>query len=152
MANGHGGYRKPTNPAPVSGPGAHSARTDGKQPVMSMPDAAYGEDATFRAAQQAGPMAQVLQTGGTGAPAAAGAPLTPMGAPSTQPGTPVTAGADAGPGPGSATLGLPMDLQSLSRQDAADLKRYLPLLIDIANKETTPQGTKNFVRQLIANL
>ena len=29
MANGRGGYRQPSNPAPVSGPGALSKRTDG---------------------------------------------------------------------------------------------------------------------------
>ena len=43
-----GGYRQPSNPAPVSGPGALSARTDGgagnsKQPIRRIPGQAYGE-------------------------------------------------------------------------------------------------------------
>jgi hypothetical protein len=37
MANGHGGPRTPANPAPVSGPGALSKRTDGAQPKMQSP-------------------------------------------------------------------------------------------------------------------
>ena len=40
-----GGYRKPQNPAAVSGPGALSKRTDGKQPVVRVPDVPYGEQA-----------------------------------------------------------------------------------------------------------
>ena len=56
MANGHGGYRRPTNPAPVSGPGALSRRTDGRQPTRSLPNAKYGENAAFEAAQGAAPM------------------------------------------------------------------------------------------------
>ena len=42
MADGHGGYRRPTNPSPVSGPGALSRRTDGQQPTQDLPNAKYG--------------------------------------------------------------------------------------------------------------
>ena len=58
MANssGHGGYRRPTNPAPVSGPGALSRRTDGMQPRATLPDAKYGEQQAFQQAQGAAPM------------------------------------------------------------------------------------------------
>ena len=47
-----GGYRQPSNPAPVSGPGALSARTDGgagssKQPIRRIPGQAYGEGKAF---------------------------------------------------------------------------------------------------------
>ena len=48
-----GGYRKPQNPAAVSGPGALSKRTDGKQPVVRVPDVPYGEQAALTAQQQA---------------------------------------------------------------------------------------------------
>ena len=49
MSDGHGGYRRPRNPAPVSGPGKHSRRTDGgpgvtlKQAARYMQGDEYGE-------------------------------------------------------------------------------------------------------------
>jgi hypothetical protein len=144
MANGHGGYRKPTNPAPVSGPGAHSRRTDG-QPSMDLPDAQYGENAAFKEAQAGAPLPSV------GAPAAPSAPpvsFTGLDAPTTQPDTPVTDGADYGAGASSAALGgIPAQ-----QADAQSLQRYLPTLIDIAERDDTPAGTKKWVRQIIANL
>lgn len=39
MTEGRGGYRRPTNPAPVSGPGELSQRTDGGPPMPPMPQA-----------------------------------------------------------------------------------------------------------------
>lgn len=44
-SDNRGGYRRPSNPAPVSGPGALSARTDGgpAQTPMRYPDTTYGE-------------------------------------------------------------------------------------------------------------
>ena len=39
-----GGYQQPTNPAPVSGPGALSKRTDGAgQPAQYMSGLPYGQ-------------------------------------------------------------------------------------------------------------
>ena len=35
MAEAHGGYRQPSSPAPVSGPGALSKRTDGNAPSQA---------------------------------------------------------------------------------------------------------------------
>lgn len=54
MANTHGGYRKPANPAPVSGPGKYSKRTDGQpgQVISTAPNQDYGE-AKQQAAEQA---------------------------------------------------------------------------------------------------
>jgi hypothetical protein len=149
MANGHGGYRKPTNPAPVSGPGAHSRRTDGKQPSMDLPDADYGEGAAFQDIQSSAPLAQ---TGSTSGASAAGAPMLPsgltgLGAPTTQPDMPVTDGADYGMGAGQEALGLP---PSASKQDAQYLSKYLPTLISIAERDDTPPGTKAWVRNIIA--
>jgi hypothetical protein len=91
MANGHGGHRTPRNPAPVSGPGALSRRTDGGSPQgrMQLPDAKYGEQAAFQEAQGGAPMA------GSSMP-----PPQPLTGPSMRPQEPVTAGAASGPGPG----------------------------------------------------
>jgi hypothetical protein len=49
MAEGRGGYRKPNSPAPVSGPGQLSRRTDGgpQQTTQPMTGMGYGENAEF---------------------------------------------------------------------------------------------------------
>jgi hypothetical protein len=76
-------------------------------------------------------------------------PIVPLGAPTQQPGTPVTAGAPMGAGPGPEALGLPSDPNGM---DAQELRKYLPVLIDIAQRDDTLPGTKNWVRSIIANL
>lgn len=149
MANGHGGYRKPANPAPVSGPGANSRRTDGRATMMDLPDAAYGENKTFREVQGGAPLGapsggQSAQGGGLDMSS-----IVPLGAPSAQPETPVTDGAAAGLGAGPEALGLP---GNLDKMDAQDLRKYLPVLMRIAERSDTPPGTKFFVRRLLANL
>lgn len=58
MANGRGGYQEPSNPAPVSGPGSLSRRTDGGQKIRDIPNAAYGENKDFRQIQQSAPVSQ----------------------------------------------------------------------------------------------
>lgn len=142
----HGGYRKPTNPAPVSGPGAHSRRTDG-QPKMDLPNAAYGENKTFNELQSGAKLPSDSASAG-----AAPAPVPPsfvgLGAPSQEPGTPVTAGADMGAGPGLEALGI----RGTTQDDAEEIRKYLPTLIDIAQRDDTLPGTKRWLRTLIANL
>jgi len=121
MADGqHGGYRKPANPSPVSGPGAHSKRTDGKpgepahQSLSAVPDQPYGDPSQQMADQRIAPMAgatpmppaaPVGQGGGAAqAPAYSG---NDFAAPSTRPNEPVTHGADAGPGAGPEAMSFP---------------------------------------------
>jgi hypothetical protein len=94
VAGQHGGYRRPSKPAPVSGPGALSKRTDGgpSQPAMEVGGFEYGGRQDFEDIQG-------------GAPMAASDPLpapTPLFAPSERPTEPITAGAPVGPGPGPA--------------------------------------------------
>jgi hypothetical protein len=141
----HGGYRRPTNPAPVSGPGAHSRRTDG-QPTMDLPDAQYGENAAFREAQAGATISNsgVQQAARQGAQAS----VTPLGAPSGMPDVPVTNGADLGPGEGAQALGGMPPV----KQDAQHLAKYLPALIDMAEQDDTPPGMKTWVRNIIANM
>jgi hypothetical protein len=119
-----GGYQRPANPAPVSGPGALSQRTDGgpKQGVVQLPDAKYGENRDFVAQQQGAPLSKSpnqptepvssspMQGGSNPPPdAAAQTPLdlVHMGAPTGRPNEPVTAGAALGPGPGPAPAAEP---------------------------------------------
>ena len=113
MAEQHGGMRRPTNPAPVSGPGQLSQRTDGgpqqvQADVSGMP---YGENQELEQMQSAAPLsasptarsprARQRQAGKAGR-AAGGMGATPLMAPTQRPDEPVTAGAPFGPGAGPA--------------------------------------------------
>lgn len=96
-----GGYRKPANPAPVSGPGELSKRTDGAQPAMEMTGGPYGENADLMGLQTAAPMAQVETNPETLAGSSditSTTPVTPLFAPSERPEEPLTAGMPFGPG------------------------------------------------------
>ena len=146
----HGGYRRPSNPAAVSGPGAHSARTDGRPQMMDLPDSKYGEAADFQQIQQGAAMGQPTPPPGGGG-AMPMTPPTPLGDPTQDPNQPVTSGANAGAGPDMASLGLPDD-----GNFSADLKRrlgpLLPYLIRKADDPNASQSLRDQVRFLIANL
>ena len=102
MANGRGGYRQPSNPAPVSGPGALSKRTDGgategmTQAPKYMAGMGYGMGGNME--QQSGAPMQ-----GNSVPFMP-SPMVPLTAPTSRPQEPITAGADFGAGPGSEAL------------------------------------------------
>lgn len=93
-------------------------------------------------ASPGGNQAQPVPMGG----GAAGGPRTPFGAPTTQPQTPVTAGAALGPGPGPEALGI-MPAQS---QDLAALVPYLPVFQRMANQPGSSMAARNLVRQIMA--
>ena len=103
MAEGHGGMRRPSNPAPVSGPGALSRRTDG-QGAKYMAGGEYGEGQEMMDLQTSAPMskAPAAPRPRTGRQVAAEemARPTPLFAPTERPDEPITAGAPFGPGPG----------------------------------------------------
>ena len=141
---GKGGYQAPNNPAPVSGPGALSQRTDGgpadtqaAQYVSGLP---YGEGQAMMNMQQAAPMAASAQQ--------APAPIVPLNAPSMRPEEPVTAGANAGPGPDMSSLGLGQ--QDIAASDAfrLTLASYMPTLMQVASRADTSPETRNVIRQL----
>ena len=96
-----GGYRKPANPAPVSGPGKLSRRTDGAQPKMNMSGGKYGEAKQLNELQSGAAMAQAP----SGAEMQASAPkmpaVTPLFEQSQRPEEPLTAGMPFGPGANS---------------------------------------------------
>ena len=104
---GKGGYQPPANPAPVSGPGQLSQRTDGgpTQPIRSLPNAQYGANKEFVQLQQAAPLPSDAAPAGGGAPQGGMPPGMPQPLPLTagtvMPDQPVTHGADAGPGAGA---------------------------------------------------
>jgi hypothetical protein len=103
-----GGYRKPANPAPVSGPGQLSRRTDGNQPVMEMTGGAYGERKALREMQGAAPMAQQQQVTQNEMPK-----ITSLFEPTQRPNEPATAGMPFGPGENAVVPGTPFAGSSL---------------------------------------
>lgn len=143
-----GGYRKPSNPAPVSGPGAHSARTDGGVAKMDLPDAEYGEARDFEQIQGG---ASMNRAGGLSAPPTGPQPIqvTPINAPSEWPDVPITDGADFGGGRGSNALNLPYGTDG--QQDARHFADIMPVLIDIASRDDTSPSFKRAIRQLMAD-
>lgn len=151
MANGHGGARTPSKPAPVSGPGRLAKRTD-SQPVRSPGGLPYGENADFKDLQSSAPMAQAASPTPDvrqGSAAAMSAPLpTPINAPTQRPDEPVTAGASVGAGPGPESLSVSGGIKGQSRRDAQELKKYLPSLVKTANSPNAPASFVKFVQYL----
>ena len=144
MTAEHGGYRKPAHPAPVSGPGAHSRRTDGgpgaKQAISTMPGQDYGQASADRSAQQAvrmggaTPLPSPAQVP-AGQPDQGQMPTSPQyeggdfGGPTTRPDEPVTAGAPVGAGPGP---------EVLNAAPGAQPSGYLTsMLSQLSNADTT---------------
>lgn len=147
MAEGRGGYRQPSEPAPVSGPGALSRRTDG-QGARYMAGGEYGEGQEMMDLQTSAPMSKAdgpaprarAARGGAAASMPEGARPTPLFAPSERPDEPITAGAPFGPGPGAPAE---LTLSEESSQELQTMRRYLPALESIAN---SPDGTPTFRR------
>lgn len=144
-----GGARQPSNPAPVSGPGALSRRTDGgpgnaKQPIRVPTGGSYGDATQMMKLQQDAPLGASPggeQAGPLGLPLPTG---PGFGAGTEQPDTPVTDGAAMGAGAGTEALGLtpPQD------DDLQRLIQYLPVFEHMANQPGSSKAARNFVRSL----
>jgi hypothetical protein len=109
-----GGYRQPANPAPVSGPGALSERTDGgavegmtppqaKQDWTGLP---YGDNKAVNDQQSGADLA------GNPVPQMP-SPVVPLNAPTQRPDEPVTTGIPLGPGAGTESRPLPNQAPTL---------------------------------------
>lgn len=100
-----GGYRRPSSPAPVSGPGRLSRRTDGvpQQTTTEMSGMGYGENADYNDIQSSAPLAATPPAArpsrGRGRQAAPQPQVVPLMSPTMRPTEPITAGASFGPGP-----------------------------------------------------
>ena len=105
MAEQQGGYRRPSSPAPVSGPGSLSRRTDG-QGARYIPGGEYGEGQEMMDLQTSAPMSKAAPQPRPRRGRSAGQIVnenmrpTPLFAPTERPDEPITAGAPFGPGPG----------------------------------------------------
>ena len=105
---GRGGYRAPSNPAPVSGPGALSQRTDGgaTQPAKYISGLPYGQGQETYSNQVAAPMAGNTMES---------MPMpTELMAPTSRPNEPLQNGIDMGPGAGSEVMNLPSTNEPIS--------------------------------------
>ena len=131
-----GGMRTPNNPAPVSGPGALSQRTDGgpTQAATYIPGMPQGEGQQTYDNQVAAPMA------GNPFPQESLADLTPLFAPTSRKDEVITSGVDIGDGPGSMALGkLPMQeptvkdvIRSLAQYDTSGDSEMVYRMLDDA--------------------
>lgn len=138
--------------AQVAGPGKFSQRTDKavSNANNNPPADQYGGAQDYHDVKSGAPMAQDSGS----APAMdfsslfgnAANRVVPINAPSQQPNTPVTAGANAGPGPGQEALGL----QNVQAQDLSNLKAYLPVLEYMANQPGASWAMRNVVRAIKA--
>ncbi len=154
-----GGKRTPRNPAPVSGPGRLSRRTDGgpAQVNAQMTGMAYGDNEDFMQRQEGAPMsaspksrgaARVPQGFPMGAMSAiGGGGAVPLFSETQRPDEPVTAGAPFGPGAG------PSGNQDMSVDEMADMDRelirkYLPSMMSMVARGDTPEGFNRFVRHI----
>ena len=154
MAEQHGGKRTPRNPAPVSGPGKLSRRTDGgpAQVNAQMTGMGYGENKDFMDIQSGAPMAAAgkprsaakAPKGGMMGSMGGGNPLFSQ---TQRPNEPVTAGANVGPGVGASSAPTE-NVNDLANIDKNAIRAYLPELMDMVNKGDTPEGFNRFVRHL----
>lgn len=134
-----GGYRKPANPAPVSGPGKLSRRTDGGpiQGAKEIPGGGkYGErkalaDMQSGAPMQGNPVPTVPQPT---VPSAPKQQLTNLFAPTERPDEPVTAGAPVGAGRTPEPAGR-----------FAMIEKYMPELDALASQPDAPESFKIFM-------
>lgn len=152
----HGGKRTPGNPAPVSGPGQLSQRTDGgpqqvQTDVSGMP---YGENQELEELQSAAPMsasptarsprARSRQASRAGR-AAGGMGASPLMAPTQRPDEPVTAGAPVGPGAGPVRNQME-NMRQMGIKDAQSIVESIPALEQAANSEFGTDSFRRFVQ------
>lgn len=138
-----GGYRKPNNPAPVSGPGALSRRTDGgagsKQAMQEIRTGKYGESKAIMEQQQGAPLA------GNPTPTPSVPKVPGLMEPTQRPQEPVTAGMPFGAG----SSALPITPNNAKTTVVA---KYLPTLETLAASEDANDIFRAFVRAVKANV
>jgi hypothetical protein len=139
-----GGYRKPGKPAPVSGPGALSRRTDGRVAEGF----AYGMNKQINEQAASAPMAKAPQPRPASASKMMSAsplpPLTSITAES-DPNDPITNGVPIGPGANSIP-GIPSG--PTQDPDINMIRDYYPMLEFWASQPGTSQATKDYVQYL----
>lgn len=149
MANGHGGARTPSNPAPVSGPGALSRRTD-SQPVRNPGGLPYGDNQELATVQAQAPMAKASPVTAT-APQRGGMlelPTAGLFAPTQYADEPVTSGAPVGAGAGPEVLAS----GGATGPTRTKLMASLPILMRAAEQPDASPELRAMVRYLRSKL
>jgi hypothetical protein len=143
-----GGDRQPGNPAPVSGPGALSQRTDGgpSQAPMYMPAMkSMGSTGREQMAQQQGAALYKAPTSTGGSSMESNLqPVTPITAGTLLPDQSIADGTTAFGGMGPEALNLPK--QGDTDVDMQRLMSYLPAFEIAANLPNSSVAFKNYVR------
>ena len=140
-----GGYRKPANPAPVSGPGKLSRRTDGG-PIQGAKEISsggkYGERKEL-AELQSGAAMQGNPTPSMPTPQVSPPrePITNLFAPTERPQEPVTAGSPVGPG---------RTPQVNQQGRYVVVSKYMDTLREMAANESAPESFKTFFKYVEA--
>jgi hypothetical protein len=133
-----GGYRKPGNPAPVSGPGALSRRTDGRVAEGF----AYGMNKQINEQAAAAPLAKAAPMAARSMSVAPQLPpVTPLTEPTMNPDESVMAGINMGAGPGAEALMLP-NMNDSSAEFNKSISSYYPVLSYIASRPNTSPETR----------
>lgn len=145
MADGqHGGQRTPANPAPVSGPGALSQRTDGgptNPGEMVASSGAYGDRKDMQAIQSG---AQMMPDRSS---------LPGLMDPTARPEEPVTAGAPLGAGIGPQAAGISSGAPNVIDENTRQrLLAALPTLAWLASQPKASEQTRQFFRQVRGDL
>jgi hypothetical protein len=139
-----GGYRKPGKPAPVSGPGALSRRTDGRVAEGF----AYGMNKQINEQAAGAPMAKAPTFNAGSArmgEVRSLAPITPITAETMDVNDPITNGVPVGPGANSIP-GMPSG--PTEDPDINMIRDYYPMLEFWASQPGTSQATKDYVQYL----
>lgn len=139
-----GGYRKPGNPAPVSGPGALSRRTDGRVAEGF----AYGMNKQINEQAASAPLKKAPSFNAGSArmgEVRSMTPVTPVTAPTMDQNDPITNGVPIGAGANS-IAGLPSG--PVEDPDINMIRDYYPMLEFWASQPGTSQATKDYVQYL----
>jgi len=135
--------------AEISGPGQFSRRTDKavSEANRNLPNAGYGEQASYQEAQQGMQKPQEVNVQGMNFNdlfGNAAANVVPLDEPSALPGVPVTDGANAGPG---------ADASALTGQQAdPTMASYMVALKFMADSPGTSDAARNLIRNLRAKM
>lgn len=120
--------------------------------MRDLPDAAYGEQATFQEDQRGAPIA-MANSAAPSSPTGAGEdgpPIVPFGAPTQYPDQPGQSGASMGPGFGPEALGLANPAVQLEEADLEKIRDLLPFLEYTSNLPGAMPSTRALVRRLKA--
>lgn len=142
-----GGYQQPSDPAPVSGPGALSQRTDGGPGANGGVSAPTSPTQNVNSNGTYGDAGDMQQIQG-GSPMLSKDNLTPINAPTARPSEPITAGANSGPG-------INMQQAGIQTDDQMAMQAINPMLYSlnlIASLPSANPETKTFVRALTARV